>query len=330
MAEVTTPVGAGLPRFSWMSARRAGRRVAIVLTAVVLAAAAALFLTHPRQTIAYLTHLKGPPRHTEPYTAFAGDDPPVLRVAVAGDVGDSGSSLDASADAMAGVGGTSGFDLLLLLGDNVYPSGDPSRLQDTVLTPFAAVLDAGADLHAIIGNHDKDHADAQLAALGMPGRWWAVERDDVLLVGLDSTRRDDPEQLAWLEDVLGRTSATWRIVSLHHPPYSAGYQGSDTECREIFTPLFARYGVQLVLSGHDHDYQRSDPVDGTTYVVTGSASGTRRTGSDGFTAKSFSTLGFVELGVYPDRIEGRFVDGDQRIADTFVIRPTAFAAPTSG
>jgi 3',5'-cyclic AMP phosphodiesterase CpdA len=293
-------------------------------------AATAVFLTYPRQTIAYLTHLKGPPRHTEPYTAFARDDPPVLRVAVAGDVGDSGSSLDATADAMAGVGGRSGFDVLLLLGDNVYPAGDPSRLQDTVLTPFAAVLDAGAELLAIVGNHDEERADAQLAALGLPGRWWAVERDGVLLVGLDSTSRDDPEQLAWLEDVLARTTAPWRIVALHHPPYSAGYQGSDAEVREIFTPLFARYGVQLVLSGHDHDYQRSDPLDGTTYVVTGSGSGTRRTGSDGFTAVSFSTLGFVELGVYPDRIEGRFVDDDERIADTFVIRPDAFASPATG
>ena len=64
----------------------------------------------------------------------------------------------------------------------------------------------------------------------------------------------------------------WTIVVLHHPPYSAGYQGSNDRRRA--TPSrrsFERYGVQLVLSGHDHDYQRSTPINGVTYVVSGAA-----------------------------------------------------------
>ena len=116
------------------------------------------------------------------------------------------------------------------------------------------------------------------------------------------------------------STAAWKVVALHHPPYSAGYQGSDEAARAAFTPLFERYGVQLVLSGHDHDYQRSEAIDGVTYVVTGAAAGTRRTGEDDFTAASFSWHSFVELGVYPDRIVGRAVNQDVRVADEWVLR----------
>jgi hypothetical protein len=87
------------------------------------------------------------------------------------------------------------------------------------------------------------------------------------------------------------------------------------DARRAFAPLFERFGVQLVLSGHDHDYQRSRPINGVTYVVTGGAAGTRRTGTADFTATSFSWHHFVEIGVYPDRIVVRAVNQDRRIAD---------------
>jgi hypothetical protein len=77
--------------------------------------------------------------------------------------------------------------------------------------------------------------------------------------------------------------------------------------------------VQLVLSGHEHDYQRSKPLGGVTYVISGAASGTRRTGEEDFTAVSFSWLHFVELGVFADRLVGRAVGQDARVADTWTI-----------
>jgi 3',5'-cyclic AMP phosphodiesterase CpdA len=170
-----------------------------------------------------------------------------------------------------------------------------------------------------------------MAALGMQGRWWSVERHGVLVIGLDSNHPDDPDQLAWLERTLRASSAPWRIVALHHPPYSAGYQGSSEAARDAFVPLFERYGVQLVLSGHDHDYQRSVAVNGVTYIVSGAASGTRRTGEADFTAVSFSWHSFVEIGVYPDRLLGRAVNQDPRIADDFeLVGPQSpSSAPTS-
>lgn len=298
-------------------------RAMAALTAVVLLVAVVLVLQYHRQIGSLLTHRKGSPTHTEPYVPFPADDLPAVRVAVAGDVGDSGSRITATGQAVADIVGNDPFDVLLLLGDNVYPKGDPAKLPQTVFGPFGAVLDEGTDLLAILGNHDKSRSDEQMAALGMPGRWWSTVRGDVLLVGLDSNEPDNPEQLAWLEATLAASTQTWKIVALHHPPYSAGYQGSDMAARKAFVPLFERYGVQLVLSGHEHDYQRSIPINGVTYVITGAAAGTRRTGDASFTAVSFSWHSFVELGIYPDRIVGRVLNQDDRVADEWVLRPSA-------
>lgn len=288
---------------------------------VVVVALLAFGLQYRRQVVSYATHLRGSPTSTDPYEPFPDDDPPVLRLAVAGDIGDSGSRLDATADAIAELGAQDPYDYLWILGDNVYPTGDPAGLQNTVFGPFQQVLDEGSELLAVVGNHDEPYTDEQLALLGMPGPWWSVEREGVLLVGLDSNRVGDPAQRRWLEATLRRSSAGWKIVSVHHPPYSAGYQGSSEEVRAAFSPLFSRYGVQLVLSGHDHDYQRSHMIDGVTYVVTGAGSGTRRTGEEAFTAVAFSWHSFVEIGVYPDRIVGRAINQDARVADEWVLRP---------
>jgi 3',5'-cyclic AMP phosphodiesterase CpdA len=211
----------------------------------------------------------------------------------------------------------------LLLGDNAYPSGDPAELHDTVFAPFRDLLDGDAELLAVLGNPDvkQGHAAGQVAALGIPRRWWGRHVGDVLIVGRDPNLLDDATQLAWLERTLASATERWRIVMLHHPPYSAGYQGSDQDVRRAFVPLFDRYGVQLVLSGHDHDYQRSKLINGVTYVVTGGAAGTRRTGDADFTAVSFSWHHFVELAVFSDRLVLRAVNQDLRVADEAVVQP---------
>jgi 3',5'-cyclic AMP phosphodiesterase CpdA len=286
----------------------------------VLALAAVAF-PYQRQIWSFLTHRKGRPRSTDPYVPFPPDLRPRLRIAVAGDVGHSGSRIRATAAAVSRLAGDDPWDVLLLLGDNAYPAGNPDRLDDTVFGPFGPVLDGGAELFAVLGNHDvKGRRVGELQRrLGMPGRWWSRTMGDLLVVGLDSNRPRDSEQRSWLERTLRESDARWKVVALHHPPYSAGYQGSHHAVREAFVPLFARHGVQLVLSGHDHDYQRSEVLHGVTYVVSGAASERRRTGEEDFTAVSFSCHHFVELDVFADRLMGRAVDQDGRVADTWTI-----------
>lgn len=297
------------------------RRALWIVGGVATLAAVWAGLTYRRQIISFLTHWKGSPTSTVAYRYHS--PPPDLHLAVAGDIGDSGGRLQRTAAAMAAIDARDEYDALLLLGDNVYPAGDPGRLQSTVFEPFADVLDGDTQLLAIIGNHDvmKGHGEAQLAALGMPGRWWSKRIGDVQIVGLDSNDIDDPVQREFLEEELAATDATWKVILVHHSPYSSGYQGSSAASREVVAPIAARYGVQLVLSGHDHDYQRSKVIDGVTYVVTGAAAGTRRTGEEDFTAESFSWHHFVDIAVFEDRMVLRAVNQDLRVADEVTITP---------
>jgi len=83
-------------------------------------------------------------------------------------------------------------------------------------------------------------------------------------------------QLDWLERDLAATTQPWKIAVFHRSPYSAGtHHGSDLAVRAALAPIFDRHHVALVLSGHEHDYERSIPVretaDGgpTVYVVSG-------------------------------------------------------------
>jgi 3',5'-cyclic AMP phosphodiesterase CpdA len=300
------------------------RRVGFVaggILLVVLVAAGSLALVYRDQIGRYLTLRKGSPSHTVAYLPY--DPPPPVHLAAVGDVGDSGSREDATAAAIAKLGADAPYDALMLLGDNVYPDGDPARLAGTVFTPFASTLDAGTELLAILGNHDVmgGHGEDQIEALGMSGRWWQRRIGDVLVVGLDSNDIENEAQLEFLDEALSDTDAKWRIVLLHHPPYSAGYQGSSHAARDAIAPIVERHRVQLVLSGHDHDYQRSKLLDGVTYIVSGAGAGTRRTGEESFTEVSFSWHHFVDIAVFDDRLVVRAVNQDGRVADEATLLP---------
>jgi hypothetical protein len=303
------------------------RTVALVLLALPLAVAAGAGFHYRDQLRRAATHRKGGPTTTVPWAPLDPVEPPGLRLAVAGDVGARGHRLDAVAAALAEVDRRAPFDGLLLLGDLAYPSGNPAALDRTVFEPFAPLLRRGVDLHAVLGNHDvsKGHGPDVMARLAMPCRWWAAHLGEVLLVGVDSNDPTDAEQLAWLEETLRAATERWRIVAVHHPPYSSGYQGSNRESRDAFTPLFRRHGVQLVLSGHEHDYQRTVPIDGTTYVVSGAGSARRGTGVADFTAAAFGWLHFVELTVLPDEIVVRAVGTDLGIGDVGIVTASTAA-----
>ena len=248
--------------------------------------------------------------------------PALVRLAVVGDVGTRRPEVHQTARAMADTAARGPFRGLVLLGDNVYPHGEPSHLDAAVFSPFAAVLEAGASLLPVLGNHDVEdgHGDAQAERLGMPGRWYSSRLGPVLFVGLDSNQPGDPGQRAWLISTLAGTDAPWRVVALHHPPYSAGRHRSEPSVRRAFCPLFQRFGVQLVLAGHDHDYQRSLPLGATTYVVSGGGARVRPTARAWFTAVAFATHHFTDLHFYDEHMVVRAVDRRGRVFDEALVR----------
>ena len=117
----------------------------------------------------------------------------------------------------------------------------------------------------------------------------------------------------------GTIGGAWTIAAMHHPAYSAGHHGSEPAVRQAWGPLFADAGVRLVLAGHDHDYQRSIPQDGVTYVVSGAGAKTRRVGQQDFTAVSSATLHYLDLLVYDDHLIGRAIDQDGNLLDSFTL-----------
>ena len=189
--------------------------------------------------------------------------------------------------------------------------------------PFAAVLDGGTALLPVLGNHDvkSGFADAQVEALGMPGPWYATRYGDVLVISLDTNRPDDPAQLKWLQETLADATETWKIVTMHHPPYSGGWHGSDMSVRDAFVPLFEQYGVQLVLTGHDHDYQRSEEINGVTYVVSGGAALLRPTALADFSVVAWSTYHFTDIAVWSDHLDLQAVDQNDDVIDAVTLTP---------
>lgn len=173
----------------------------------------------------------------------------------------------------------------------------------------------------VLGNHDYQNGDeaAIMQRLGGESTWYAEEVGPVLFVVLDSQQVDDPAQTTWLQATLETSAATWTIAAMHHPPYSAGPLGSESDVREAWSGLFAEYGVDLALAGHDHDYQRSEPIDGVVYVVSGGGGKTRPTGREDFTAYSASTLHYLDLQITKRRIYGQAIDTNGMAFDAFTI-----------
>ncbi len=291
--------------------------VSLSVIALTLIAAVSGAFIHP-EARRFLTLWTGSPGESA-YRVSADSGPPLVRLTVAGDVGTGDDEEYETAAAMTRLLRDGPVDGLILLGDNVYPDGDPELLDDTVFVPFGSLLYSGTELLPVLGNHDirDGNGPGHLAALGMPGRWYAKEFEDLLFIGLDSNIPSDPEQLRWLDETLSNSNAGWKIVAMHHPPYSAGWHGSHEPSLESLTPLFEQHGVDLVLSGHDHDYQRSKLVNGVTYVVSGGGGKIRPTGANEFTAVSWSVHHFVELRVYEEQLIGQAYAQDGRVFDMF-------------
>jgi predicted MPP superfamily phosphohydrolase len=204
------------------------------------------------------------------------------RFAVVGDFGTGGSDEVAIAAGMLEVHRKSALDLVVAVGDNIYPNGSGRYFNKHFEEPFSGLLKERVKFYAVLGNHDveegrKDQVNYPLFNMG-GSNYYAISRNNGLVdfFMLDSTDLSTT-QLSWLENSLRESKAIWKLAALHHPIYSSGKKhGSDIKIRKQLEPLFTHYRVQAVFSGHDHVYERTKPQQGIQYFITGAGGKCRR------------------------------------------------------
>ncbi len=198
-----------------------------------------------------------------------------FRFAVLGDAGTGKPGQYAIAKRMTQFLDERAFDTVLMLGDNIYPSGNQADVVAKFERPYADLLRQNVRFFAILGNHDVRRGRAfetNYLNFNMGGRsYYSTIKADGLVefFALDSTNFDNWQRI-WLESMLTDSKARWKIAYFHHPIYSSGKtHGSDTKLRAELEPLFVKYGLAAALSGHDHFYERIKPQRGVQYFVSG-------------------------------------------------------------
>lgn len=190
-------------------------------------------------------------------TAPLADDPRPVRILAFGDSGGGGSDQAALLAQMFAFP----YALMIHTGDVAYQDGKLSEFDANLFDVYADLF-RNLPFFPAAGNHDYNTAAAApfRSVFALPGdsgeRWYSFDWGRVHFAALD-TEADYPTQARWLDDDLAASPLPWKIVYLHRPPYSSGEHGSDTVLREVLAPVLEWHGVQLVLAGHDHDYERS-------------------------------------------------------------------------
>ena len=201
-----------------------------------------------------------------------------VRFAVIGDSGTGGGAQKEIAAQIVAARAQFPFDVVLMLGDNLYGGDGPGDYQKKFEEPYKSLLDAGVKFYAALGNHD-DPSERFYKPFNMGGeRYYSFKPPNggVRFFALDSNYMTK-EQLAWLEKELKASTSDWKICFFHHPPYSSGEaHGSDTVLRDQIEPLFTKYGVDAVFTGHEHFYERLKPQKGIAYFISGSSAKLRK------------------------------------------------------
>src|SRR5437867_5587575 len=212
------------------------------------------------------------------------------RIWVLGDAGTASSQQRAVRDAYYTYTGSRHTDLWLMLGDNAYSDGTDSEYQTAVFdaTDGYPTMLRKSVLWPTFGNHDSHSADSSsqsgpyydiftlpksAEAGGVASgteAYYSFNYANIHFVCLDSTdvdRSPSGAMLTWLKADLAANTQQWLIAYWHHPPYSKGSHDSDSESeleqmRQYANPILESHGVDLVLSGHSHSYERSYLLNG--------------------------------------------------------------------
>ncbi len=260
------------------------------------------------------------------------NQPSTLKFAVIGDSGSgSGRAYQLSAQ-FAAAHKLFPYSFVLMLGDNIYGRETPRDFLKKFELPYKAVLDAGVPFYAAIGNHDEPAIQINYKPFNMDGkRYYSFRKGDAEFFALDSTYMST-EQVRWVEKALSESNAPWKIAYMHHPTYSSGKRhGSDVDLRAFIEPLFVKYGVSVVLAGHEHFYERLKPQNGIAYFTSGGASklraGNIRRGP--YYAAGFDTdLSFMLFELDGDELHFQVISRMTNTVDKGVVRRRGAASTT--
>lgn len=203
--------------------------------------------------------------------------PGSVKFAVLGDPGQPGKGQTAIANQLVRWRTRFPFDFVLMTGDNLYGRERPSDYRKKFEIPYGALLNQGVKFYASLGNHD-DPEQRLYKHFNMNGeKYYSFKpKNGVRFFALDSNYVDD-KQLQWLDKELGQSGSDWKIAFFHHPLYSSGEtHGSADLQRELLEPIFLEHGVNVVIMGHEHFYERIKPQKGVAYFIVGSSAKLRR------------------------------------------------------
>jgi len=192
-----------------------------------------------------------------------------VRFAIIGDTGTGSKHQQQVADLMRQYRDAFPFEFVLMMGDNLYGSETPADYKKKFQDVYQRLLDDKVKFYASLGNHDQPN-ERFYEYFNMNGKeYYRFTKGNVAFYALNSNYMDK-KQLEWLESELGKDTSDWKIAFFHHPPYSSGgAHGSDKQLREVVEPMFVKYGVNVVLSGHEHFYERIKPQKGIYYFISG-------------------------------------------------------------
>lgn len=257
-----------------------------------------------------------------------------VRFAVIGDYGYAGEPAAGVADLVL----TLEPEFIVTTGDNNYPDGELDTIDDHIgryyagfIAPYEGSYGPGAVTNRFFpspGNHDWNSAGLQpyLAYFTLPGneRYYDFTWGPLHLIAVDSDSREPDGvsagsvQAHWLRETLAGSEAPWKIVYMHHPPYSSGYHGSV----EWMRWPFQEWGASAVLAGHDHLYERLD-IDGLPLFINGLGGYPARYGFQEILPESRvrynDDYGAMLVVATPDEITFRFITWDGKIIDTYTL-----------
>lgn len=246
-----------------------------------------------------------------------------VRFAVIGDTGTGTRQQKELAEVMVRYREIFPFEFVLMMGDNLYGGEKPDDFKKKFQDVYQRLLDDKVKFYAALGNHDESN-QRFYELFNMKGEEYFRFRDgNVAFYSLNSNYMDK-RQVKWLEDQLAQDASEWKIAFFHHPPYSSGGKhGSSIGLREIVEPIFIKYGVHAVFTGHEHFYERIKPQKGIYYFVSG-AGGKLRAGdvkdNSPLTEKGFDRdLSFMLLEVVGDQLHFQVISRTGDTVDSGVL-----------